>query len=78
MKKAAALLENSDAIKRVEKMCYAYLYQQGHSTDASSFVSDKTQDELDLPMLFYRPSSLCKMGNLVMSIKVTECASTKR
>lgn len=73
VKKAAALLENSDAIKRVEKLYYAYVYHQGHSTDTSSFVSDKTQDELDLPLLFYRPNSLSKIGNLVMSIKVCDC-----
>ena len=63
-------MENSDAIKRVEKLYYAYVYHQEHSTDTSSFVSDKIQDELDLPLLFYRPSSLSKIGNLVMSIKV--------
>ena len=84
VKKVAGLLENYDAITRVQRMHFTYIYKVGHSSDINinmNIVSADTSSgttgsanilpsDCDIQTILSNPRVLLQIGNLLMNIKM--------
>lgn len=85
VKKVAGLLENYDAITRVQRMHFTYIYKVGHSSDininmnivnadTSSSMTGSTNilpSDFDIQTILSNPRVLLKIGHLLMNIKMS-------
>lgn len=69
VRKVCGMLENFDAVTRLQKLYFAYAHRSGHSVETKSFL-EVIKADYDFSSIFFRPSCLQKMAQLIMAIKV--------